>query len=139
MDHQSQFVFVYGSLRRAGTRHDLIKQQSQYVSDARVSGRLFLVTSYPGLVTPQSDNDWVLGEVYKMNDPSKLLHLLDEYEECTLAYPQPHEYIRELKEVELITHAPSNRFIRAWLYRYCWPVEPSKLIPSGDFMQELAK
>lgn len=91
MDHQSQFVFVYGSLRRAGKRHDLLKQQSQYVSDARVSGRLFWVASYPGLVVAQSDNDWVLGEVYKMNNPCKLLRLLDEYEECTSANPQPHE------------------------------------------------
>lgn len=129
-------IFVYGSLRRAGVRHDLLAQHCQFLGLARIPGRLYWVASYPGLIDASAEQDWVIGEVYKMHDPELTLRLLDEYEECSEAFALPHEYVRELKQVQLIEPEGDGELM-AWVYRYCWPVTAQQRIHSGDFMLEL--
>ncbi len=116
-------LFVYGTLR-LGSNHEhalALAAQARHLCAARVPGRLYRVAHYPGLVVPQNENDWVVGDVFE-NVTDALFQRLDGYEGS--------DYRRELTEVTLA----SGRTIAAYLYRYLLPTGSLALIPSGDFM-----
>jgi gamma-glutamylcyclotransferase (GGCT)/AIG2-like uncharacterized protein YtfP len=61
----SRLVFVYGTLRR-GQRNDIHRYQPapRYVADATISGTLYHLGAYPGVVLGTSGS--VVGEVYEI-------------------------------------------------------------------------
>ena len=61
-------VFVYGSLRR-GSAHEMSIRfpNSKFIADAKVSGSLYDLGAYPGLLLNDS-NSLVIGEVYEVDD-----------------------------------------------------------------------
>ena len=71
-------------------------------------------SAYPCVIESTNPNDKVAGELYKILDSETLLPLLDEYEECTEHFPDPHEYIRKSL---LITLTDLNQ-VTAWVYVY---------------------
>jgi gamma-glutamylcyclotransferase (GGCT)/AIG2-like uncharacterized protein YtfP len=115
-------VFVYGTLRRGSTGALSIRfPNSKFVSDAQVSGSLYDLGAYPGLLLNES-NSLVIGEVYEVHDET--LHRLDEFEASS-------NYVR--KQVEISLGAGRER---------CWTYEPdpdsysfNKLITSGDWIE----
>ncbi len=61
-------VFVYGTLRRGSVRAMSIRfPRSRFVADAKVSGSLYDLGTYPGLLLDDS-NSLVIGEVYEVDD-----------------------------------------------------------------------
>ena len=58
-----------------------------------------------------------------------MLAQLDDYEECSAAFPEPHEYQRRPVNV-MINNA---KHITAWAYIYNYPVDPHKRILGGRF------
>ena len=72
---------------------------------------------------------FVKGELYKIDDEKRLLKFLDIYEECSSEFPKPHEYKRVIAQIFL----NDGSSINAWLYEYNHPVDPAKLIASGDY------
>ncbi len=61
-------VFVYGTLRRGGARAMSIRfPNSKFIADAKVSGSLYDLGAYPGLLVNES-NSLVIGEVYEVDD-----------------------------------------------------------------------
>lgn len=94
---------------------------SKFVAPAKVSGSLYDLGEYPGLVLNES-NSPVTGEVYEVDD--ELLNELDEFEASS-------NYLRKQVEISLGT-----------LKRMCWTYEPDpecyslhKLITSGDWLE----
>lgn len=94
---------------------------SKFVADAKVSGSLYDLGEYPGLMLNDS-NSPVIGEVYEVDD--ELLNELDNFEASS-------NYVR--KQVEVSVGADRRR---------CWTYEPdpefyslSKLITSGDWLE----
>jgi gamma-glutamylcyclotransferase (GGCT)/AIG2-like uncharacterized protein YtfP len=117
-----QLVFVYGTLRRGGAGAMSIRfPNSKFIADAKVSGSLYDLGAYPGLLLNES-NSLVTGEVYEVDD--EILHKLDDFEAAS-------NYWRKQVEISLGT----NR-------RPCWTYEPNRevyfprtLIPSGDWIE----
>jgi gamma-glutamylcyclotransferase (GGCT)/AIG2-like uncharacterized protein YtfP len=115
-------VFVYGTLRSGSAGALPIRfPNSQFVSDAQVSGSLYDLGAYPGLLLNES-NSLVIGEVYEVDDET--LHKLDEFEASS-------NYVRKQVEISLGAHR-----------RACWTYEPdpesyspSKIITSGDWIE----
>ena len=94
---------------------------SKFVAPAKVSGSLYDLGEYPGLVLGQS-NAPVIGEVYEVDDD--LLNELDDFEASS-------NYLRKQVEISL---GP--------LKSMCWTYEPDpefyslhKLIASGDWLE----
>ena len=115
-------VFVYGTLRRGCARAMSIRfPNSKFIADARVSGSLYDLGAYPGLVLEQS-NSLVTGEVYEVDD--EILNELDDFEASS-------NYRRKQIEVSV----GRDRMV-------CWTYEPDPasysfraLITSGDWIE----
>jgi gamma-glutamylcyclotransferase (GGCT)/AIG2-like uncharacterized protein YtfP len=130
------YLFVYGTLRkyRDGRMHPFLLEASSCVDTATMPGKLYEVQNYPAAIACPDDNSHkVHGEIYRLHDAEKLLHLLDDYEECTDRFPDPHEYVRCKTSVTL----PDNTTLIAWVYLYNWPIAGLENINSGDYRQYL--
>ncbi|HEV7376687.1 MAG TPA: gamma-glutamylcyclotransferase family protein [Pyrinomonadaceae bacterium] len=115
-------VFVYGTLRRGGAGAMSIRfPDSKFIADATVSGSLYDLGAYPGLLLNES-NSLVIGEVYEVDD--EILNKLDDFEASS-------NYWRKQVEISLDTHRKIG-----------WTYEPnpefyshSTLITSGDWVE----
>lgn len=115
-------VFVYGTLRRGGAGAMSIRfPDSKFIAEAKVSGGLYDLGAYPGLLLDES-NSSVVGEVYEVDDET--LNKLDDFEASS-------HYRRKQFEISLGTHK-----------KMCWTYEPDPefyslrtLITSGDWME----
>ncbi len=96
---------------------------------ATCQGILYCAGSYPALVKSDHANDRVVGEVYELLNPSKVIPALDTYEAFDPANPSGSLFVRELNLVEL----ENGDLIEAWLYYFNRPVNPFDRIPNGDF------
>jgi gamma-glutamylcyclotransferase (GGCT)/AIG2-like uncharacterized protein YtfP len=115
-------VFVYGSLRRgsAGAMSTRFPG-SKFIADATVSGSLYDLGAYPGLLLNESSSS-VVGQVYEVDD--ELLKRLDDFEASS-------NYRRRQVEISLGNER-----------RLCWTYEPDPefyslhtLITSGDWIE----
>ncbi|PLX96620.1 MAG: gamma-glutamylcyclotransferase [Desulfuromonas sp.] len=127
---EKTYLFVYGTLRRAGGMERLLAGQALFVADGCFQGRLYRVADYPGAVPSEDPAELVRGEVYELVDAEAVLSRLDSYEECGPGFPEPAEYIRHQEEI----HLADGHRCRAWIYLYNHPVADLPLIPSGDFL-----
>lgn len=127
---QTEFIFVYGTLRRACTTgaHQKYLAEAEFIDNAKINGRLYRVSYYPALVLDDSAA-WVVGEVYRLTSSEQLMRL-DTYEECTYPSLPGQEYQR--KKIDLITESGTE--LSAWVYSYLRASEGLELITSGDFL-----
>ena len=131
-----EFIFVYGTLRRdtATPMSYLLAQHCGYFSEGYMQGRLYQVEGYPGAIESDNPKDRVYGEVYSLVNPSLILPELDNYEECTNKFPEPHEYTRKKLPISLIGGA----CITAWVYVYNHSVSNLMRIKSGDYLHAVS-
>jgi gamma-glutamylcyclotransferase (GGCT)/AIG2-like uncharacterized protein YtfP len=109
-------------LRRGGAGAMSIRfPTSRFIADAKVSGSLYDLGAYPGVLLNES-NSLVIGEVYEVDD--EILNMLDDYEASS-------DYWRKQVEISVGTHR-----------RMCWIYEPNhefyshrSLITSGDWIE----
>ena len=126
-------LFVYGTLMR-GFDHPMsqhLSRSAEFLGEAHCRGRLYLVKHYPGLVLSDAPGDVVHGELLRMPRPQELLATFDDYEGCGPGFAQPTAYLRRVLPVAPVGGAASD----AWTYVYNWPVEETKRIASGRFLQ----
>ena len=130
LEANSEYLFVYGTLRHAleSKAHKEYLRAADFVSPAKIRGKLFMVDYYPGLVLSDADH-WAQGEIYLLGYEGQL-HDLDVYEGCAKQSPQPHEYERKLVEV----HLTNGETMEAWVYVYIRDVSESPWISNGDFL-----
>ena len=116
-------LFVYGLLmrERAGSRSLGLATRVRCLGPERVSGRLYHLGDYPGLVTAQ--RGLVHGQLVAFRDHS-LFEKLDAYELFDPDDTEGSEYRRV--EVDLLG---SGR--RAWAYEYNRPVRNRPIVRSG--------
>lgn len=129
MTSDGDLLFVYGSLRPAfdGDMARWLAAAARHLGSAWASGRLYRLAGYPGFV-PEGEGR-VAGDLFSLPDPAPLLAVLDAFEECSEAFPEPCEYRRE----RLVVEGPQGP-VRAWAYVYARPVDALALIPDGDFL-----
>jgi gamma-glutamylcyclotransferase (GGCT)/AIG2-like uncharacterized protein YtfP len=119
----SHLVFVYGTLRRGNARAMSIRfPNSRFIADAKVSGSLYDLGEYPGLLLDES-NSLVIGEVYEVDDET--LSKLDDIEASS-------DYCR--KQVE----TSGTHRMRCWIYvpeNNPELISRRTLITSGDWVE----
>lgn len=127
----SDLLFVYGTLRRTCTTgaHAKYLRDAVFIGAGKISGKLYQVSYYPALTLEGQNPTWVIGEIYRLDDPQQLLRL-DAYEECSHP-PQPgQEYHRRRVQVA----GDDGVIFTAWTYVYQLPTDHLSLIASGDFL-----
>ncbi len=124
------YLFVYGTLRRTCSTgaHNTYLNGAQFISDAKIQARLFRVSYYPAIVLSTQD-EWVVGEVYRLTNDAQL-QALDDYEECAVPARSGQEYRRELTQVTL----SNSETLLAWVYIFNRPTDHLFHIQSGDFL-----
>jgi gamma-glutamylcyclotransferase (GGCT)/AIG2-like uncharacterized protein YtfP len=128
-----EYLFVYGTLRQGIDHRNglLLMDQATYLGRALVSGRLYDIGRYPGLVLAPGSGLRVVGDLFRLPHPAKLLRILDEYEECAPGYARPQEYRR----VKTLARLPGGGLVKAWVYEYQHSVRNRKRIRHGDYLR----
>ena len=128
------YLFVYGTLRQNANHpmHQLLAKQCRFIGSARYQARLYRIDYYPGAAPSNNSADQVVGELYQLTQPECLLPALDNYEECSPQFAQPHEYRREQQSVML----ENGNSVVAWVYVYNRSTDGLTLIHSGDFLAD---
>ena len=120
----SHYLFVYGTLRSRfrNPAARALRARAALVGVGSVSGRLYRLTRYPGLLPAHSPQDIVTGEVYRLRANPAFWKRMDVYEGT--------EYQRVSQSVLL----EDGRTLTAWVYRYRHSVCGRRRIRSGDFL-----
>ena len=124
------YLFVYGTLRKSTVRNDLLQSDCEYVGMATLQGCLYQLTDYPGVIKSDDPKQQVVGEIYRVNNRQSVFAALDDYEECSASFTEPHEYVRQQCSVTL----DNGTRLTAWVYLYNRPIAGWKLIASGDYL-----
>ena len=121
-------LFVYGTLMQGFHNAFAKKLQENAVWRGKASflGRLYDLGTYPGAVYDASSDELVQGEVWQMNDPTKTIAMLDDYEEINAKNP---EYVR----LKISAKLESGEIIDCWAYIYCQSAESLLSISGGDY------
>nr|MDQ2898790.1 gamma-glutamylcyclotransferase [Acidobacteriota bacterium] len=85
-----------------------------------------------GLVLSDNPEDWVRGDVYRLDAPNAIYAKLDEYEGCGPKDPLPHEFRRTVVPVLL----DSGDSITASVYIYSKDIVGKQRIESGNFLAQ---
>ncbi len=126
----SEWVFVYGSLRRGapGGMSRLLQPGSRPGGRARVRGRLLDLGAWPGLVADVTG--WVQGELHHLRDPDQVLARLDCYEGCASGQPTSG-----FQRIEMQAFRSGGRAVRAWAYVYTGTRAGRAWMISGDWLR----
>lgn len=129
----TELLFVYGTLRREGgapgSVERLLGEDARPVGEGTIGARLYRAGGYPAAVA--DDEAEVRGELYELEDPGKVLSVLDRYEGRT---PDGEGlYRRERVAVE----RDSGGSAEAWVYWYNRDPSGLEEIESGDYLAYL--
>ena len=118
-------IFVYGTLRKqmGHPLSHLLVRHGVFVGTGIFQGKLYDLGRYPGAVPSKNKTDLITGEVYRLQQPDKVLELLDEYEGPRFKRSQATIFYGE------------DRPISAWIYLYARSVAGRRIISSGDYVQ----
>ncbi len=130
-----EYLFVYGTLMKEANHPlgNLIRHEGEFMGRALIKGKLFLIDYYPGVVHSTSTHDHVIGEVYALKNPTKVLAALDEYEEYDPFDNENSEFVRRKIHAKL----DAGSKVSVWAYFYNLPTTGLKEILSGDFRSYL--
>ena len=117
------YLFVYGTLKSCFRNRYArqLRREATLMGRATMPGRLYRVRWYPGMRPPRASGEVVMGELYRLRKPSKMLEVLDEYEE---------NYRRELRRATLA----NGRTRQCWVYMYRFPLLERRRVASGEWL-----
>ena len=122
-------LFVYGTLLDNSNRYGAyLQQHCTLVQQGKFRGRLYDIAEYPGAVSDASSDQYVHGSIYLMDDPEKILKIIDDYEGFGDDQEQPNLFLRILSPIETM-----DAQVVCWLYVYNLPVDGFLLIKSGKY------
>ncbi len=133
----SEFLFVYGTLASHSEHamHRHLAGNAAHAGEGYFNGQLYRIGPYPGAIPSSHPDDKVFGELYRMNDPQKVLGPLDDYEGCGPDAPQPPEFVRRLETI----HLEDGTRAQAWIYLFNRPVVDLPRIMSGRYSNQQAE
>ncbi len=118
------YLFVYGTLQRRFTKNRFsryLAHNADLIGRALMPGRLYALKRYPGLRPPQSEDDWVAGEVYRLRHPVPTLQTLDGYE------ASDYRRVRRLATLE------DGSTARCWVYIFWKPLPRNRRVAAGSW------
>jgi gamma-glutamylcyclotransferase (GGCT)/AIG2-like uncharacterized protein YtfP len=109
------YLFVYGTLRKDYDLKlkDKVSKDLHYVGQGKVGATMYDIGRYPGAVR-SSGGEEVIGDVFLVADPERVLKILDKYEGISEGNEANAEFIRKKNRVRL----RSGRYVNAWVYWY---------------------
>ena len=115
-------LFVYGTLKSSFSNRYArrLRREAKFMGPARMPGRLYSLSRYPGMRPPRDSADLVTGELYRLLQPARTLAVLDEWEE---------NYRRQLRRATL----DSGRVFPAWVYVFRISLPEHRRVPSGEW------
>ncbi len=116
-------VFAYGTLKRGGAHHHRVASLVSAVEPGWVPGDLVDLGAYPGWVHGPGR---VHGEVFTVDDLSRILATLDDLEEFHGPGDPRNLYDRVRVPVRV-----AGGVVDAWAYRYLGPVGCARRVPDG--------
>ncbi|GAB4262615.1 MAG: gamma-glutamylcyclotransferase [Deferrisomatales bacterium] len=119
----TDWVFVYGTLKRGGRYHRRIRPFVREGRTGWVPGRLLDLGGYPGWVAGAGR---VWGEAYRLSPLAPALAVLDELED----YYGPGDP-RNLYERLTVEVRGEGEPVRAWAYRYVGPRQGRPFVAGG--------
>lgn len=147
-EHQQDLLFVYGTLQSGHENRfgQLLQSRARLVGDGVIQARLYFISDpdapgrgYPGALPSPSPSDLVYGEIYDVAEQADVWSALDEYEGCSAAWPEPHEFLRRAVPVQRIdAKSQENPMVVAQCYLYTWDVSRADLIADGRFSRYCA-
>ena len=128
------YLFVYGTLRKSYDLKlkDRVRDQLKYVGQAKVGAALYDLGRYPGAVRSTKGSE-VIGDVFLVNDPERVLRVLDKYEGIEASRPDAAEFIRKKGRVRL----RSGQFVNAWIYWYNFDLKKRTPIRYKNYLNYL--
>lgn len=123
-----EYLFVYGTLLSTAG-HPMGRRlggEGRRIGRATISGRLYDLGKWPGLVDCARERETVHGEVHEITDPASF-GWLDAYEGIDAGPSQVNEYARVKRPVRL----ESGRIVTAWVYLYQWDLTDAPPVPGG--------
>lgn len=131
---ERDLVFVYGTLRK-DARAQLLSPLCRgwiFRGYGSVAGELYDFGAYPGAVPSALPEARIVGELYELPDAATLLPSVDDYEGCGVSDEPPHEFERELVEVDM----EDGGVAQAWIYWYR-PDPMGRRLDSGDYLERI--
>jgi gamma-glutamylcyclotransferase (GGCT)/AIG2-like uncharacterized protein YtfP len=129
-------LFVYGSLR-SGFKSEMytyISQFFNFVSDAKVKGKLYDLGEYPA-ATPTIEDAYIVGELYVVKNQHEFswaIGQLDDYEGVSVEADEVQLYRREIADIFY-----NDTVTPAWIYWYTGDVNEKPMVSSGDILEYL--
>jgi gamma-glutamylcyclotransferase (GGCT)/AIG2-like uncharacterized protein YtfP len=110
----SKHLFVYGTLRKGYDLKlmDKITHLIRYIGQGKVKADLYDLGRYPGAIRSNTGPE-VIGDVFELADPERVLRMLDKYEGIGPGKAAP-EFVRRRSRVKL----RSGQTVTAWVYWY---------------------
>jgi len=134
-------LFVYGTLLTVSQHPmgELLRRTADPVGKGAIQARLYVIddpdlpgqNAYPGALPSPDPADRVHGEVYRLRDAAAVLPVFDEYEGCSDAWPEPHEFVLRTVRVRM----QDGGTLAAVSYLYTWDVSGARHLPSGHFTE----
>lgn len=126
------FLFVYGTLLIENNECAVyLKSNSKLYSTGKIKGKLYDIGEYPGAVLSDESDDYVYGSILQIDEPEKVLSIIDDYEGVGTDQVQPNEFIRVSIEAETETKP-----VICWVYLYNLPITSLTLIESGKYIKQ---
>jgi gamma-glutamylcyclotransferase (GGCT)/AIG2-like uncharacterized protein YtfP len=126
----TELIFVYGTLRRGYSRHVALQRLgAEYLDRGTIQGELFELGDFPGAGSTAKASSRIVGEIYRLPDPSQALPVLDEIEGLRPAAPELSLFRRAMTTVTL----ENGQETTAWVYWLNRSTGPRRRIPSGDY------
>ncbi|HEY7167897.1 MAG TPA: gamma-glutamylcyclotransferase family protein [Candidatus Binatia bacterium] len=118
-------LFVYGTLRKQMSHplSNLLVRNGNFLGLGIFQGKLYDLGRYPGAVPSKDKTHLVTGEIYRLNDPARVLPLLDEYE--------GPKFKRSRADIYLGPHET----LACWIYLFTRSVAGRRIITSGDYIR----
>lgn len=133
METTNQFLFVYGTLLQPGNEFAAyLNKHCKFISDGKIKGRLYDIGEYPGAVIDNTEEHYIYGVIFMMDNPETILKVIDDYEGIGDLYSHPQEYIRKIVEVDT-----TNDTINCCMYLYNLPVASYYEVTTGNYIQYL--
>lgn len=136
MSHDSDLLFVYGTLLRGDTgptgrtQRERLSAESRFRGNGTTEGCLYDLGRYPGMVVPAAPGETVHGEVLELTSPARTLRWLDVYEGIIPGRHRHNEY--ERLRIGVMLEDTSR--VQPWAYVYRGPLDRAHHIAGGRWL-----
>jgi len=137
-EHLPEYLFVCGTLRsemvpKISAELTALMQGLRFVNTGTVRGQLYDLGAYPGAIVGENFETNIIGEIYELSEPHKVLELLDVYEGFIPGELEASLFAR----IQTPATLPDGSQLICWMYAYNDWVATGRLIESGDYVEYL--